>query len=172
MNVTDLDTRKLQIHAYGVNATFIFQASVVNFGNPLEDRVPGESFSYSDHNAVNLQLRLKPTKEAAPRREFSKDSSVDVTVEQAIKVCEETMETIAKSKKLFLLSGGLLFMFLLGSVGFWPNNILCDFLKLVLTAFCFYYLVMGTLWNKIEMNSLKAGLSALKNFSKTQIEIK
>ncbi|XP_053599565.1 putative neutral sphingomyelinase [Plodia interpunctella] len=144
------------------------EASVVNFGNPLEDRVPNQPFSYSDHNAVMLELRLSPAK-AKCRREPSKDDAFDNTVAEAIKVCREATDTISKSKKLFLTSGGLLFMLLLGTVGFWPNNVFCDVIKIIMTGLCFYYLVMGTLWNRIELNSLKAGLLALENFTKTKI---
>lgn len=141
---------------------------MINFGNPLEDKVPDQPFSYSDHNAVALELRLEKTTSKCNQRQYSKENAFDMTVAQAIKVCEEAMDTITKSKKLFLTTGGLLFMFLLGTVGFWPNKIIYDVIKIILTGFCFYYLIMGSLWNKIEMNSLKAGLNALQNFNKTR----
>lgn len=63
-------------------------------------------------------------------------------------------------------------MFLIGTVGFWPNYVMYDVIKLVLTGICFYYLLMGTLWNKIEINSIKAGLGALGNFNQTRKELK
>lgn len=141
---------------------------MLNFGDPLEDRVPDQPFSYSDHSAVTLELKLTPISPKTDQKQMSKESSLDVTIAQAIKVCEDAMETITKSKKLFLTSGGLLFMFLLGTVGFWPNKVIYDIIKIIMTGFCFYYILMGTLWNKIEMNSLKAGLNALQNFSKTR----
>lgn len=143
----------------------------MNFGNPLEDKVPGQPFSYSDHNAVTLELKLKATTSKSSQRQYSKEGAFDVTVAQAIKVCEEALNKITKSKKLFLTAGGLLFMFLLGTVGFWPNKVHYDVIKIIITGFCFYYLLMGTLWNKIEMNSLKAGLNALQNFNKTRSEV-
>ncbi|XP_026765111.2 putative neutral sphingomyelinase [Galleria mellonella] len=147
------------------------ETEIINFGNPLEDRVPGHPFSYSDHNAVTLEMRLKSVNDSKiGQRQYSKNSSFDATVAQAIEVCQEATENIKRSKKLFLTSGGLLFMFLLGTVGFWPNNVIYDVIKIILTGLCFYYLLMGTLWNKIEMNSLKAGLSALENFSRTKLE--
>jgi hypothetical protein len=144
----------------------------LNFGNPLEDRVPGQPFSYSDHNAVMLELKLKPTnpKGDLKVRQPSRDESFDTTVVQAIKVCQEAMDTITNSKRLYLTSGGLLFMFLLGTVGLWPHRVIYDLIKLVMTVISFYCLLMGTLWNKIEMNSLKAGLNGLENFNKTKIE--
>ncbi|XP_046978892.1 putative neutral sphingomyelinase [Vanessa cardui] len=155
---------------YHVNSSL--EAEIVNFGNPLEDRVPGEQFSYSDHNAVSLELKLTPTGNKSKRRQLSEEERFQETVEEAIKVCKEATLTIAKSKKIFLTTGGLLFTFLLGSVGFWPNNILSDVCKIVITGICFYYIIMGTLWNRIEMNSLKAGLTALENFTKSRREIK
>lgn len=63
-------------------------------------------------------------------------------------------------------------MFLIGTVGYWPNYIVYDVMKLVISALCFYHLLMGTLWNKIEMNSIKAALGALENFNQTRKELK
>ena len=137
----------------------------MNFGNPLENRVPGESFSYSDHNAVYLELKLNSSNKIN-QRQLSAEEKFQETIEETIKVCKDATKTIGKSRKLYLLTGGLIFMFLLGSVGFWPNNIISDVLKIILTGICFYYIIMGTLWNRIEMNSLKAGLRALENFNK------
>lgn len=139
----------------------------------MDDRVPGEDFSYSDHNAVSLEIRINAIGEKkCNQRQRSADDCFDETIIQAIKVCKEATVTIAKSKHMFLISGGILFMILLGTVGFWPNYILSDIIKIVITGLCFYYIIMGTLWNKIEMNSLKAGLSALENFHKTRNESK
>lgn len=63
-------------------------------------------------------------------------------------------------------------MFLIGTVGFWPNYIIYDVIKIILTGLCFYYLIMGSLWNKIELNSLKAGLNTLENFNRTRNELR
>lgn len=134
----------------------------------MEDKVPGESFSYSDHNAVCLELKLSPSSDKLKQRQLSADEKFDNTIEETIKVCKDAMRTIGKSRRLYLLTGGLIFMFLLGSVGYWPNNILSDIVKIILTGICFYYIIMGTLWNRIEMNSLKAGLMALENFNKSR----
>ncbi|KOB72550.1 Sphingomyelin phosphodiesterase 2 [Operophtera brumata] len=134
-----------------------------------------ESFSYSDHNAVALQMRLRPSafkRQQYTLRQISKDNAFDETITQAIKVCEEAKQNLTRSKNIFLTLGGLLLMFLIGTVGFWPNKMLYDVIKLVLTGICFYYLLMGTLWNKIEVNSIKAGLGALGNFNQTRKELK
>lgn len=151
---------------FHVNPTL--EAEVVNFGNPLEDRVPGEQFSYSDHNAVKLELRITPSINQINQRQLSMEEHLHDTIQEAINVCKEATVTIAKSRKIFITTGGLIFMFLLGSVGFWPNNILSDIFKIIITGISFYYIVMGTLWNRIEMNSLKAGLTALENFYKSR----
>ncbi|KAJ8725166.1 hypothetical protein PYW07_016124 [Mythimna separata] len=37
-----------------------WEVIVSNFGNPLPNRVPGQEFSYSDHNAVSVQLNVQP----------------------------------------------------------------------------------------------------------------
>ncbi|XP_023938168.2 putative neutral sphingomyelinase [Bicyclus anynana] len=147
------------------------EADVVNFGNPLEERVPGKAFSYSDHNAVYLELKIKQT-DKFKHRQQSAEERFQETIDEAIKICKEAMVTITKTKRLFLTTGGLIFMFLLGSVGFWPNNIIADVLKIIMTGICLYYITMGTLWHKIEMNSLKAGLSAMENFKRSRNDVK
>lgn len=143
----------------------------MNFGNPLQDRVPGKKFSYSDHNAVCLELLIKPAKNTVLRQD-TKDGVFDETISQAIKVCEDAAKNLSRSKKLYLTSGGLIFFLLLGTVGYWPNLLIYDLVKVLITGLCFYYLIMGSLWNKMEMNSLKAGLSALKNYSNLRTNIK
>lgn len=149
-----------------------WKAEVISFGNPLSDRVPDQEFSYSDHNAVMLELTIRPTDGNLIEKQHSKDNALDDTLNQAIKVCQEAKRNLIKSKKLFLLIGGLLFMFLIGSVGFWPSSIIHDVVKLIVSGICFYYLIMGTIWNKIEMNSLKAALGGLENFATTRAETK
>ncbi|XP_047023751.1 putative neutral sphingomyelinase [Helicoverpa zea] len=148
-----------------------WEAEVIHFGHPLPDKVPGKDFSYSDHNAVSVQLHVKPADKSL-QKENSTDDCFDETATQAIKVCEEAMANISKATTLYLTCGGLILMFLIGTVGYWPNNVIYDILKLFITGIGFYYLIMGSLWNKMEMNSLKAGLSALENFCRTRIESK
>lgn len=144
--------------------------NILNFGNPLEDRVPGQPFSYSDHNAVSLELQLKPSQKTQHQRSYNEESEFYETVTEAIKVCKEATASISKTKTLYLTVGSLLFMFILGTVGYWPNNVLYHVTKLVLTALSFYFLVMGSIWYRMEMNSLKAGLTSLENFSKSRFD--
>ncbi|KAH9641872.1 hypothetical protein HF086_011622 [Spodoptera exigua] len=148
------------------------QAEVIKFGNPLPDRVPGKDFSYSDHNAVSVELLVKPVDNKSAEKQTNIGDTFDDTATQAIKVCEEAMNNLSKSKTLYLTVGGLILMFLIGTVGYWPNSIIYDVIKLFITGLCFYYLIMGSLWHRIEMNSLKAGLTALENFCRTRIESK
>ncbi|CAB3228620.1 unnamed protein product [Arctia plantaginis] len=149
-----------------------WEAEITSFGNPLPDRVPEKEFSYSDHNAVTLELVLTQTDIKTIQKQYSKDNSFDETIKQTIKVCQEARDDLTRSKKLYLILGGLIFMFLIGTVGLWTNNILHDILKLFVSGLCFYYLIMGTIWNRMELNSLKAGLSALENFATTRMESK
>lgn len=150
---------------------FIFQVVVTNFGNPLPDRVPGKKFSYSDHNAVSVQLHMKPTCTAEKREcADSQDTEFHETCSQAIQVCKEAMADLSSYKTLYLTIGGVILMFLIGTVGYWPTNILFDIIKIFITGLCFYYLIMGSVWYKIETNCLKAGMGVLENLSKTRIK--
>lgn len=152
---------------------FLFQAEIRNFGNPLEDRVPGQPFSYSDHNAVTLELRLRRLDTTYNERQgLLDDVSLDQTIAMAYQVCAESANNLARSKNLYLYTGLFIFMFLLATVGCWPNSFFFNVIKLGTTALCFYYLIMGTLWNRIEMNSLKAGLSGLDNYVRMRSRMK
>lgn len=140
---------------------------MLNFGNPLKDRVPGQSFSYSDHNAVCLEVKLTNKDSDDYSKEISgtySDELLLYNVKEAIEVCEEAQEAVARAKKLFLVSGGLLLMLLLGTVGLWPHRILHDLTRILVSALSFYYIIMGTIWNRIEMNSIKAGLSSMRKY--------
>lgn len=154
---------------YHVNSQWA--GEVMNFGNPLEDRVPGQQFSYSDHNAVALELHMRPTEGSYKDQKVYKDGSLDDTIAAAYKVCDEAYSNLSRTRKLYLFAGGLMFMFLLGSFGYWPDYVFYNVLKIIITGLSFYYLIMGTLWNRIEMNSLKAGLSALDNFGKSRSQL-
>ncbi|XP_050672324.1 putative neutral sphingomyelinase isoform X2 [Leptidea sinapis] len=144
-----------------------YKEEIVSFGNPLEERVPGKTFSYSDHNAVSLELKIVDSSNGHARH-HSSDHKLDDTITDAIKVCREAMVTVKKSKVLYLLTGGLIFFFLLGSVGFWPTHVLADIVRIIMSGICFYYLTMGAIWNRIEMNSLKAGVTALENYQRSR----
>ncbi|CAF4854700.1 unnamed protein product [Pieris macdunnoughi] len=166
MTKTCPEGKRIDHILFNVNSGW--EAEVISLKNPLPDRVPGEEFSYSDHNAVSLELKVKANaKNKEPPKRFY--DNYDDTVVEAIQICKEAKVTLVKSRKLFLITGGLIFMVLIGLVGYWPNNILVDMIKIFMTGICFYYIVMGTIWNRIEMNSLKAGLSALEIFQKRRV---
>lgn len=152
---------------------FLFQAEIRNFGNPLEDRVPGRPFSYSDHNAVTLELRLRRTDIVPLERPGPVDDFVlDQAIAAAYQVCMASVDSLKRSKNVYLYTGLSILMLLVATVGCWPNQYFFNVIKLGTTAVCFYYLIMGTLWNRIEMNSLKEGLSALDNYVTTRSRMK
>ncbi|KAI8440435.1 hypothetical protein MSG28_001743 [Choristoneura fumiferana] len=143
-----------------------WQAEIRNFGNPLEDRVPGQPFSYSDHNAVTLELRLCRTDTTSNERPGPVDDVLlDQTIAKAYQVFTESANSLNRSKNVYLYTGLFIFMFLVATVGCWPNQYFFNVIKLGTTAVCFYYIIMGTLWNRIEMNSLKERLSALDKYA-------
>lgn len=148
---------------------------MLNFGNPMKDRVPEQNFSYSDHNAVCLEIKLSEGMEATDGSQEKEDNfkiTLKKNITDAIQVCEEAHSNVVRSRKLFLVTASILFMLLLGTVGFWPHTILHDLTRIIIIVISLYFFVMGTLWNRIEINSLKGGLSALKNLSNMLSEIK
>ncbi|XP_073966566.1 neutral sphingomyelinase [Choristoneura fumiferana] len=150
-----------------------WQAEIRNFGNPLEDRVPGQPFSYSDHNAVTLELRLCRTDTTSNERPGPVDDVLlDQTIAKAYQVFTESANSLNRSKNVYLYTGLFIFMFLVATVGCWPNQYFFNVIKLGTTAVCFYYIIMGTLWNRIEMNSLKERLSALDKYVTTRSRMK
>lgn len=96
-----------------------------------------------------------------PQELFNKQSSLHQAIEEAINVCDEAKEIVTRARKIYLTIGVTILIILLGTVGLGNNNLLYDIVKILFTGLCFYCIIMGTLWNQIEMNSLKAGLVAL-----------
>ena len=149
---------------------FHFQATVTKFGNPLPDRVPGKEFSYSDHNAVSVQLNLKPRSNTSGNSKcIDIDTEFHETTKEAIQVCKEAMSDLSSFKTLHLAIAGVTLMTLMGTVGYWPSSMFCDIIKIIITGLGFYSLMLGTIWYKIESNCLKARLSVLDNFCRTRI---
>ncbi|XP_043255982.1 putative neutral sphingomyelinase [Colletes gigas] len=130
---------------------------VTNFQHPFPNRIPYKDFSYSDHEAIMASFKFSPGE--------SQEANVDVkdVLKEAIKICETSLKNIRSQRFWYLLSGFILSVPLVWSMGLDCSietvgaSIGLNIGRLFLTAILCYTLFMSTLWNSVEKNALRAG---------------
>ncbi|XP_043270924.1 putative neutral sphingomyelinase [Venturia canescens] len=134
-----------------------FKIEVVSFELPLPKRVPEKDFSYSDHEAVAAQLKL--------RKGEYQISDIDIrdSLKEALKVCDESLSCVRRQRIWYLIACLLLVVPLVWSMGIETItrsigvSIGLNIVRLLGTAILCYALFMSTIWNCVEQNALRAG---------------
>lgn len=135
---------------------------VLHHGISIPDRVPGEKFSYSDHEAVLARIKISQDSSQAPD-EFSEGDKVSISAEsqdvlqKAIQLCENSLESLLFDRK-FYFTVALIVLFILITFidqsvpyGYKTVYLIC---KLCLFGVAMYFVFMGTFWNMIEKNGI------------------
>lgn len=152
---------------------------VANFQHPFPKRVPYKDFSYSDHEAIMASFKLY-------HGEFQ-PVSIDVkdSLKEAVGICRSSLKSVRRQRIWYLLSGGLLAVPLIWTLGLdcmtasIGITIGVNIGRIFFTAILCYALFMSTLWNSVERNALKACCLAIEihlmqlneNYAKTEIHL-
>lgn len=149
-------------------AVQIFQKK---YALPLPERVPDNSFSYSDHEAVSVTLKLEKREPVA--------SGLDKEIQriilcESIEICDVALRRLVFQTRIYWLFSlillGLLVTTIVTSSPF-GYPIIYHILRVVLTgAFCFT-VIMALLWNRIEKNAVLAGKLTME-ISKLKLDVK
>lgn len=99
--------------------------------------------------------------------------NVDVRdhLKEALNICETSLKNVRRQRFWYLLSGCILTIPLVWSMGLDCSitsagvSIGLNIGRIFLTAILCYTLFMGTLWNSVETNALKAGCLGLEIYS-------
>ncbi|XP_077294711.1 neutral sphingomyelinase [Arctopsyche grandis] len=134
-------------------------AHVDRYDLPLLGNVPSCQFSYSDHEAVSTQLLVTKAKNQNFIRKS--DEGYISALNEAISVCHDAMTTLRYSARKYLIYAMSLFLLLLSTVGM-AERTYVDLPRLLLVAVMFYFLIMGTVWNRIEWNGVLSGEKAME----------
>ncbi|XP_066246385.1 putative neutral sphingomyelinase [Euwallacea similis] len=149
----------------GSNVTVDLQKYVL----PLPDRVPKQTFSYSDHEAILVELSIvKGTK--SPRNCPDEDAK-KLVLEECIILCKEALKSISKTKVLYWLGVFILLVLLVISLvlpAVISTRVFDDFptlfavLRVFVTTLLMFCFLMATLWSRIEMHGVLSGKLAME----------
>lgn len=96
-------------------------------------------------------------------------NNIDVTdsLKEAIEICETALKSVHRQCCWYLLSGFILVIPLIWSIGLncmtsLGVNIGLNIMRIFLTAILCYALFMSSIWNRVETNALKEGCSAIR----------
>ncbi|XP_050294740.1 putative neutral sphingomyelinase [Anthonomus grandis grandis] len=136
---------------------------------PLPDRVPNQTYSYSDHEAIYVELLL--TKGPTSAKKCLDDSSKGQVLEECIVLCNEALKSISKTKFLYWSAVIILFILFLISL-IVPALVEFDFtqgiptvvaiIRVIVTALFLFCFLMATLWSRIEMHGVLSGKLAME----------
>jgi len=143
---------------------------------PLQDRIPGKTISFSDHEAVAARLRIKRKSEGpgVTSRDYVRLQSMkDLTeklecVERAQDILRASLKSAGYRRTFYLLAAALTFLFLL--LAFVPyieyrDYILLDIVlflvRLVLVVVSVYLFLMSVLFFRKECHALRGTLASL-----------
>lgn len=128
-----------------------------NYDQPLPDRVPNHSFSYSDHEAIESTLVITKRQNSCFSLNLQEKRNV---LEDCVDVLSRALNKLVIHKLFYTLFGIVLFALLILSFPFnspfgYPVifNVLRTFI-VILIIFC---AIMATIWNRIEKHGILAG---------------
>lgn len=130
---------------------------LLKYAQPLPDRVPNCSYSYSDHEAVSVQLAIE-------RTEISKkvldDNAQRAILNESIEICNDALKKLVYHKQVYWFFSALLFMGVIIMIAFdAPGRfyVLYHVCKVLLCFILVFTVVMASLWNQIESHAVLAG---------------
>ncbi|XP_050502988.1 putative neutral sphingomyelinase [Diabrotica virgifera virgifera] len=142
------------------------QVEMRNYRLPLPDRVPQCTFSYSDHEAVEVTLEI--SKKAAMTY-CRNEHDLQNILHESILILDRGLASIYTHKILYSVLGIILFCSLIVTftfdvpIGF---IVLYNILKVLIGLGWAFCLLMATVWNKIERHGVLAGKSAIEKHLK------
>lgn len=133
------------------------KADLLKYSLPLPERVPDQSYSYSDHEAVSTVIRLSRCEACTPA--FDLDSLRAILAE-CMDICDTALHRLVMQRRVFWIFTFILFGLLIATIVTQPPfgfTIIYHVLKVVLTGALCFTIIMGEVWNKIEKHAVRAG---------------
>ncbi|XP_037080707.1 putative neutral sphingomyelinase [Pollicipes pollicipes] len=135
----------------------------VLYSQPMPAVVPGASFSFSDHEAVAVTLRLSTLPDAAAKWIFHPCNRRDGVLREALTVCETYLRSLHVDQIFHVVLSVLLLAVLVATLGVpvlhgWAQGLL----RLVITLMFGYTVFMASVWNRMERAGITAGMCDLR----------
>uniref|UniRef100_A0AAR5PU77 sphingomyelin phosphodiesterase n=1 Tax=Dendroctonus ponderosae TaxID=77166 RepID=A0AAR5PU77_DENPD len=140
-----------------------------SYALPLPDRVPKQSFSYSDHEAILVELSL--SRDSKSSKNCPDEAAKKLVLEECVALCKEALKSISKTKILYWTAVLLLFLLFLASlivpavvsvkmIDDYP--VIFGVFRIIFTALVLFFILMATLWSRIEMHGVLSGKLAME----------
>ncbi|KAL1506402.1 hypothetical protein ABEB36_005772 [Hypothenemus hampei] len=140
-----------------------------NYCLPLPDHIPDQCYSYSDHEAILVELAI--TRDVKSGNNSTDDVAKKAVLEESLILCEEALKSISRSEVhywvLVLVSFILLLVILIIpsviTTSFFDNfSTLMDVLKVLITIFLVFFFLMAFMWSRIETHGILSGKLAIE----------
>ncbi|CAH1174062.1 unnamed protein product [Phaedon cochleariae] len=129
---------------------------------PLPERVPGQSYSYSDHEGLAVTLEISE-KSAEPVCRDPKEGKT--VLKDMVTVLDRALDSLGTHQVIYLSFAFILCVGLVLSLAFEPPAgffILINIIRAVIVVLLTYCFVMATIWNRIERHAVLAGKLAIE----------
>lgn len=134
------------------------QVTQESYSLPLPETVPGETFSYSDHEAVMAKFKISHVGNATAGHSMDLERQ-NIVVQKALEICDEALKRVGRHRKQYWMMSLALLLVLIAMLWVeWGIKPLVPFI----TALMCYMIFMATLWNNMEVNGILAGKLGLQ----------
>lgn len=126
---------------------------------PLPERVPKQNFSYSDHEALQVSLRVIRTSNASEVAAVNKEEYMKALKESRA-VCDAALGRLNQDKRSYWIHSAAFFVTLLCTIGL-EAPLSCfktyNIIRVVVTILLCFTIFMATIWNRMEVNAILTG---------------
>lgn len=142
-----------------------FIVDVFDYHLPLPKKIPGHDFSYSDHEAVCVTVKLTHTSSITEEWKIVEDEKKitednKIALSECIRQCDDSLNELQNKRKNYSMAAIAMIVILLNMIELQaPYGLKTIFLivKILLTALTMFFIIMGTIWNVMERHGILSG---------------
>lgn len=132
--------------------------------HPFPELVPGEKFSYSDHEAVLSKIVIESKKQETIKYSSNTNCAAG-GLEESIKTCNESLKLLESHRRSYLLMALGIVIILFSMIDILPPyglKTLYLVFKILLSGLIIFFVFMATLWNSMEKHGILAGKMSME----------
>lgn len=148
-----------------VRSSDAYKVQSIEYTQPLPDRVPDHSFSYSDHEAVQAKIKVSPVTTEADEKAVQdkldcQEDDKKVTLSESIKLCDQSLSELNSYRKNYFMIAMAIIVVLLNLIEVQAPYGLKTFfviVKVLIAAVLIFFLFMATIWHGMERHAILSG---------------
>lgn len=156
-NLVETDPNGIKIDYILFRASPSIELEVLSYKFPLERRVAGTDYSYSDHEAILATFRLNRTVSVEATKAPDLVGLAN-TLKEGIAICSTAMEDTNKKSIYYWATAAALFCILLVTSNIIQYDILHSTFHLafliILIILLLFFILMATIWCKLEFHGI------------------